>query len=680
MPEQQGRAFVVMPFGRKLAADGTPIDFDAVYERLYKPAIEAAGLRPHRADAERRGGSIHADMFQDLLLAEMVVADLTIDNPNVWYEIGVRHALRASGAVLTYALRDRLPFDLNGQRMMRYGMAGGAPDPATLAADRALITEAIVATLGAWRHRKASPVYAQLPNLREPDWKSLKVGQVNEYWEALEAWQARIELARQAKRPGDILTLAEETPNSLLAFEALRTAGIALLAVKRPRYALAVLKRAREIDPDDVVARQQEAVALGRDNRFAEATQALRQLAEEERKAGQPSGETLGLLARTRKDDWRRLLDAEIEQGVAPPQAARDTAPSLLAAASAYVEGFRAAPVDYYPGINALSLGRLWEHATGRSAKLPLDAIASALGWTIDSALAGAPEDADRAAAARARYWAIASRAELALLRDEPDATIEALEEAAALAVEHRLGFELDSTRQQLVLFERLGFRAAIVGEARAVIVRAEQQIDALVGARPAAAVAPTEPARVVLFSGHMVDRPDRARPRFPADKAEAAGHRIGAELDALGIGRGDLAIAQAAAGGDLLFARACLARGMRLWVMLPQEEPAFLSDSVSWAGTRWQQEYDALRAGADVVFRVLPAELGPVPEGVDIYVRCNRWMMHTALSQGLGKVFFVTLWDGAGGDGPGGTAHMVSLVQDLTGRQPVVIDPGTLC
>src|SRR4029077_16071973 len=108
---------------------------------------------PHGADAGRRGGVIHVDMFQDLLLAEFVLADLTIDNPNVWYEIGVRHALRASGAVLTYALRDRLPFDLNGQRMMHYTLTNGMPDPATLQAETSALTEAIVATLGAWRGR-----------------------------------------------------------------------------------------------------------------------------------------------------------------------------------------------------------------------------------------------------------------------------------------------------------------------------------------------------------------------------------------------------------------------------------------------------------------------------------------------------------------------------------------------
>src|SRR5215470_10846759 len=140
------RAFVIMPFGEKKAPDGTAIDFDAVYKELFAPAIAAAGLQPHRADADRRGGSIHLDMFQDLLLAEFVVADLTLDNPNVWYEIGVRHALRAAGTVLTYALRDRLPFDIAGQRMQRYTLLNGDVHPAKVDAECQALTEMIMAT------------------------------------------------------------------------------------------------------------------------------------------------------------------------------------------------------------------------------------------------------------------------------------------------------------------------------------------------------------------------------------------------------------------------------------------------------------------------------------------------------------------------------------------------------
>ena len=219
-----------MPFGRKKGPDGTEIDCDAIYDELLAPAIVAAGLAPHRADADRRGGSIHLDMFQDLLLAEFVVADLTLDNPNVWYEIGVRHALCCRRPVLTYALRDRLPFDIAGQRMQRYTLKDGKPSGMARGrahrADRGDCRDA---------RRLARP--AREPGLPEdseacePDWKTLKVGDINEYWQGLEAWQSRVTVARRNQRPGDILVLAEETPSSILEFEALRTAADALAEV-----------------------------------------------------------------------------------------------------------------------------------------------------------------------------------------------------------------------------------------------------------------------------------------------------------------------------------------------------------------------------------------------------------------------------------------------------------------
>ena len=299
------RAFVIMPFGKKKLPDGAEVDCDDLYKRLFEPAITAAGLKAHRADADRRGGSIHLDMFQDLLLSEFVVADLTMDNPNVWYEIGVRHALRAGGTVMTYAARERLPFDIAGQRMQRYTLKEGKLDPDRLEDECKALTKAIEATLGAWRGRRASPVYQMIPSLQEPDWKTLKVGDVNEYWEALDAWRRRIDVARRNQRPGDILVLAEETPNSLLEFEALRRAADALLRMNQPHYALKILERARKLDPDDLKAIQLEGVALGRDQRFAEARETLAALA-----AKQKDGESLGIFARTWKDEWTQVWNA----------------------------------------------------------------------------------------------------------------------------------------------------------------------------------------------------------------------------------------------------------------------------------------------------------------------------------------------------------------------------------
>src|SRR5215472_9114033 len=484
------RAFVIMPFGKKSAADGTVIDFDTVYKELLAPAITAAGLAPHRADADRRGGSIHVDMFQDLLLAEFVVADLTIDNPNVWYEIGVRHALRAGGAVLTYALRDRLPFDIAGQRTQRYTLKEGKLDPDLVEAERTALTEAIQATLGAWRGRRVSPVYQQLPSLKEPDWKTLKIGDVNEFWEGLEAWQSRVEVARRNQRPGDILVLAKETPNSVLEFEALRTAADALQRLNRPRYALSVIEQARQLDPDDVKARQIEAIALGRAQRYAEARETLRRLAEE-----QKDGETLALLGRTWKDEWTQIWNAHPQRNLDPLAAARDTAGTLESAASAYVEAFRAAPGDYYPGINALTLGRLWEHVTGRKSKLPLSLIAAGVKWSANVEVERHNKQL---------YWALATRAELALIEDQKDDAIDDYSEAVALAVANRDWFALDSSSQQLDFLGELKFHSEIVAEAADVIDRAEQQLRTLLGGCEQR----VEPDHVVVFSGHMIDDP----------------------------------------------------------------------------------------------------------------------------------------------------------------------------
>ena len=70
-------AFVAMPFGEKTDSQGHEIDFNRVYAELIKPALEAAGLEVFRADEEERAGEIRTDMFQELLIADLVVADLT---------------------------------------------------------------------------------------------------------------------------------------------------------------------------------------------------------------------------------------------------------------------------------------------------------------------------------------------------------------------------------------------------------------------------------------------------------------------------------------------------------------------------------------------------------------------------------------------------------------------------
>ena len=68
-------------------------------------------------------------MFQELLIADLVVVDITIDNPNVWYELGVRHALRARGCGAGVRGHASKAFDLYTDRKLRYGIRDGGPDP-----------------------------------------------------------------------------------------------------------------------------------------------------------------------------------------------------------------------------------------------------------------------------------------------------------------------------------------------------------------------------------------------------------------------------------------------------------------------------------------------------------------------------------------------------------------------
>src|SRR4029077_19114772 len=143
-------AFVAMPFGTKPGADGKSIDFNRVHHEYIAPALDAAGLESFRADEEIRAGDIKTDMFQELLVADLVVADLTIDNPNVWYELGVRHALRARGAVLVSGGQVPAAFDLYTDRKLQYGLKDGGPDPVTLDWDKRALTVMVKATMESW--------------------------------------------------------------------------------------------------------------------------------------------------------------------------------------------------------------------------------------------------------------------------------------------------------------------------------------------------------------------------------------------------------------------------------------------------------------------------------------------------------------------------------------------------
>ncbi|WP_197728216.1 MULTISPECIES: hypothetical protein [Rhizobium] len=165
-------------------------------------------------------------------------------------------------------------------------------------------------------------------------------------------------------------------------------------------------------------------------------------------------------------------------------------------------------------------------------------------------------------------------------------------------------------------------------------------------------------PSNVVLFSGHMIDAPDRNVPRFPGDKEFVAATAIADTLSEIGVIRGDLAICGGACGGDLLFAEACLAKGMVVELYIPFDEPAFLVNSVDFADADWRERFLAIKARATL--HVMPDELGELAPGENPYERVNRWMLESASRFGGKKIVFIALWNGGDGDGPGGTKHFM--------------------
>ena len=94
-PEVRPHAFVVMPFGQKKGGDGSLYNFNAIYQTLIKPALVEAGFDPFRADEATTSGDILTDMFQELLLADLVIADMSIDNANAFYETENYHSFHA---------------------------------------------------------------------------------------------------------------------------------------------------------------------------------------------------------------------------------------------------------------------------------------------------------------------------------------------------------------------------------------------------------------------------------------------------------------------------------------------------------------------------------------------------------------------------------------------------------
>ncbi len=158
--------FVVQGFGPKTDyTDGRVLNLDASYE-VIKLAVEEAGLRCVRADEIIHSGTIDIPMYEQLLRADLVIADLSTYNVNAAFELGVRYGLRPYSTIVLAEENFKSPFDINHIVIRRYKHLGediGSREARRLKEELKVVIAAILSDA-----RTDSPVYSMLPGLSPP--------------------------------------------------------------------------------------------------------------------------------------------------------------------------------------------------------------------------------------------------------------------------------------------------------------------------------------------------------------------------------------------------------------------------------------------------------------------------------------------------------------------------------
>lgn len=395
--------FVLMPFGKKPAADGRLVDFDAVYEQLIKPAVVAAGLEPLRADEEMTGGVIHKPMYERLILCEYAVADLTTANANVFYELGLRHAIRPASTVLLFAQGlGQLPFDVAPLRAVPYQL-GADGKPSANGTNVDMVTGKL---RDARKMMTDSPVFQLVEGF--PDIKRLKTDVFRERVQY--STTLRQKLAQARKKGIDAVRAVERELGSIYDAEAGVVIDLFLSyrAVKGWSDMIALVEKMSAPVAATVLVQEQLGLALNRAGRGDEAERVLLELIANRG----PSSETYGILGRVYKDRWEAALklgEKALARGL------------LEKAIDAYLKGFETDWRDAYPGVNAVTLMELKEPPDPRRQQLiPI------VSYAVERRIAAGKPD----------YWDHATLLELAVLARDQQKAESALADALAVVRE----------------------------------------------------------------------------------------------------------------------------------------------------------------------------------------------------------------------------------------------------
>ncbi|WP_218511023.1 tetratricopeptide repeat-containing protein [Variovorax sp. dw_308] len=671
------RCFVIRGFGKKKDSEGQVIDFERVHRELIAEAIKECNLKGDTTAEVLDAGSIHEDMFQLILQADIVICDITVHNANVFYELGVRHALRKKHTVLIKGnpSADVTPFDIAGGRYMPYPV----DNPGAALGD---LVAAIRAGLAGARETD-SPILLTLPKLPEADVSSVDVLHLS--------FIEEVQLAAARSDKGWLRLLADDVMGERFERQGLKAIGRAQWKnAKDYEAAIATWEIVRGAAPYDLDAnlalanlyerqfkQTGEATLLERSNLAIERVLARKPLPPTDR------AEALALKGRNLKTLWR-LAFSKLDT----PEQRRARAIDVKAKLSyeAYRDAYKTDLNSFFPGIAAFQMGcilqslaqspgfaNLFTHDRQRAAKQyvgvlkrDLAALQHVVRASIERAFTDGNDDD--------RVWAAISAADLVFLT-EPLSVLQADPAIAAEAYRNAVplgSFYWDAAKGQLELFAQLGIRADV----------AQAVITALDG--PAAGVQSGR-RHLVVFSGHTVDKANAPQPRFPSAAQQRARSLI---EDALrGMKREDERItmlASAAPGADILALESCKPLGIETWLCLPMSRNAVADEVFKQYEDDWRNRFFDLVDAQSQERTYLMHSAAGLPRwlsarGMTPWSRGNRWMLRQAQAWGADRVTLLALWDRNELDpSTDGTAEMVRLARKA-GMFLEIIDCGQL-
>lgn len=671
------RAFIVTPFEKKKDSEGNLIDFNAVREQLIEKALDELGIGGRTTGEIVRAGNIHADMFQLLLTADIVVAEVSIHNANVFYELGIRHALRQQGTVMLRGedkegkKSDKPPFDLQGFRYLKYDR----DDPA--ASVKALV-ETLRETIDT--PDQDSPVFRSLPALKEQARSHFLPVPVD--------FREEVEQALANKQRGDLDLLAMETSGFRWGREGLRVVGRAQIDLKDFEGAKESWEEIRKDYPYDKEANTWLGTIYQRLGDLIRSDQRLNSVLENDNTTPYERAEAYTLQGRNAKTRWIadwKGDDANPHQATEWPERALRS-PYLQESFELCQKGFGEDLNHFYSGLNALAmlkvtielatqLSGVWaerfddvDEAAQKLASLvkDFDKLAPSVGLSIKATRERIKREADATKDSEVKAkkldelrWARISDADLCCLT---------LKNANKVKTEYQNSltgakdFYGESASKQLILYRELGILAANVTAALDIAKPPGQQTE-------------EEQPHIFVFTGHRIDDADRVAKgkgkRFPKEMEpvarEAIKKAVAEELKR--VNRKAIGIAGGASGGDILFHEVCAELGIptQLYLALPRDK--YIKASVQGAGNNWvirfNNLYNTLKRRELSDSEVLPRWLRQKGDEYTIWQRCNLWILNNAIALdkkgGGSNLTLIALWNGKEGDGAGGTEDMVA-------------------